>query len=122
MSYELIWEPAGVVKRYRGVLTGHDLVESVERTEADPRFDGLRYVINDFLAVVRVEVILADVEHVAAVDRGAAMTNRDIWIAVLTTSGEITGLARRYAELSRNVYPTQVFETMSQARLWLADR
>lgn len=122
MSYELIWEPRGVIKRYYGVLTSTDLVEPVERTEADPRFDRLRYVINDFLAVERMELAPFAVEHVAAVDHAAAKTNQNIWIAVVTTAGEVIELVERYAELSRNAYPTRVFDTMEQARSWLTDR
>lgn len=122
MSYELIWEPRGVIKRYYGVLTSTDLVEPVERTEADPRFDRFRYVINDFLAVERMELAPFAVEHVAAVDHAAAKTNQNIWIAVVTTASEVIELVERYAELSRNAYPTRVFDTMEQARSWLTDR
>lgn len=122
MSYELIWEPRGVVKRYYGVLTSTDLVEPVERTEADPRFDALRYVINDFVAVERLELAPFDVEYVAAVDHAAAKSNHNIWIAVVTTASDVIALVERYGELSQDAYPTRVFETMTQARAWLADR
>lgn len=122
MSYELIWESRGVIKRYFGVLTSTDLVEPVERTEADPRFDDLRYVINDFLAVERLELAPFDVEYVAAVDHAAAKSNHDIWIAVVTTASDVIAVVERYADLSQNAYPTKIFDTMAQARAWLVDR
>ncbi|MGE5450479.1 MAG: hypothetical protein ACM3VZ_01375 [Acidobacteriota bacterium] len=122
MSYELIWEPRGVIKRYFGVLTSRDLIEPVERTESDPRFDNLRYVINDFVAVDGLDLGPFDVDHVAAVDHAAAKTNDNIWIAVVTTSSDVIALVERYAELSRNAFPTRIFDTMTQARSWLADR
>ena len=122
MSYELIWEPHGVVKRFFGVLTGRDIVESVERIEADPRFDACRHVINDLLAVERVDVSATDVEYVAAIDRGAALTNPDIRVAFVTTSPRLVALAEQYAEGGQSAYPTRIFDALVVARAWATAR
>jgi len=92
MSYEIIWEPHGVIKRFSGQLTDQDLVQSVIDTEGNMAFDGLRYVINDFLAIDACSASASDVEEISILDKGASMSNPRIRIAVVTTSPEVVVL------------------------------
>lgn len=119
MSYEIIWEPRGVVKRYFGHVTSADMVQSVTDVEGNPRFDDLRYVINDFLAIDDISSSQKDVDDISVLDKGASFTNPQIRIAVVTTSPDVTALATAYAESSMNAYPTKIFASLSEARSWL---
>lgn len=119
MGYELIWEPRGVIKRFNGKVTGSDLVQSVIETEADPRFDSFRYVINDFLAITNCSAQIPHADHVATIDIGASITNPRIVIAVVTTSTEIEALTNHYVATSDGAYPTKIFSTMDEARAWI---
>ena len=53
MPYEIIWGSArGVVKRHHGFLCSADeLLAASREIQGDPRFDYLRYIINDFMDV-----------------------------------------------------------------------
>ena len=78
MSYEIIWEPDGVIKRFLG-----------------------------------------HVDEIAAIDQAASISNRNIRIAVVATHPEILELADHYARSPMNVYPTRIFPTMAEGRVWL---
>lgn len=120
MGYETRWEPPrGVVKRFFGYVSNKELLQSVIDTESDPRFDDLRFVINDFLDVRNISVSRNDVEYISAVDRAAAATNPNIRIAVVANRPEIIALADQYANSPMNAYPTRVFATLVEARAWL---
>lgn len=120
MSYEIHWEPRGVVKRFFGAVDGRDLIDSLVAVEESPQFDELRFVVNDFLAAESVTIGLDEVQTIASIDMAAALTNPNIVIAVVATNAEITALARQYAESPMNTYPTRIFATLAEARAWLA--
>lgn len=119
MSYELRWEPHGVIKRFYGEVTDHDVMQSVIDIESDMRFDAVRYVINDFLQCTGYAVSGETVDQIAVIDCGASHTNSHIRIAVVTTSPEVVALATRYAQSPVNRYPMRMFATMDEARTWV---
>ena len=118
MGYEVIWERKGVVKRFFGHITSADMIKPVIATEADPRFDDLRYVINDFMDVSSVSVSPSTVDEISAVDSAAAMSNPNIRISVAATHPAVVALARQYADSPLNAYPTCIFPDLEQARAW----
>jgi hypothetical protein len=120
MGYEIQWEaPAGVVKRHFGRVSGKELLEGVLGVEGDPRFDGLLYVINDFLACTAVDVTESELEEIAAIDKAAYALNPRIRIAVVATHPEAMAAGSAYAKSSLNSYETRLFATMTEARRWL---
>jgi hypothetical protein len=119
MSYEIIWEPRGAVKRFFGRVTSHDMLQSVVDTESDARFDDLRYVINDFLDIEELDLANTDIQEIAAIDGAAARSNPRITIAVVTIHDEIVALTNQYASSPFNAYPIKAFSTSAKARSWL---
>jgi hypothetical protein len=120
LGYELHWEGRGVVKRYFGQVSGEELLAPVVATEADERFDMLRFVINDFLEAKSVVFTQADIDTIAAHDMGAAATNPYIKVAVVATQPEVIDLVQRYMQAAVRAYPTSIFSTMAEARAWVA--
>jgi hypothetical protein len=120
LGCELHWEDRGVVKRYFGQVSSDELLAPVVATEADERFDTLRFVINDFLEAKSVAFTQADIDAIAAHDLGAAATNPHIKVAVVATQPEVIDLVRRYMQAAVRAYPTSIFSTMAEARAWVA--
>ncbi len=120
MGYELHWEDRGVVKGYFGQVSSEELLAPVVATEADERFDTLRFVINDFLEAKSVAFTQADIDAIAAHDMGAAVTNPHIKVAVVATQPEVIDLVQRYMQAAVRAYPTSIFSTMAEARAWVA--
>jgi len=120
MGYEIKWvQPDGVIKRHFGQVTGHELIAAVATTEGDSRFDTLRYVINDFLDCTGLTVTSTDVEEIAAIDKSAASSNPNILIAIVATLPEVVAIANDYMNDPFNVYTTQIFSAMDEAKSWL---
>jgi hypothetical protein len=120
LGYELHWEDRGVVKRYFGHVSSEELLAPVIATEADERFDRLRFVINDFLQAKSVAFTQSDIDTIAAHDMGAALTNPHIKVAVVAAQPEVIDLVRRYMKAAALAYPTSIFSTMAEARAWVA--
>jgi hypothetical protein len=120
LGYELHWEDRGVVKRYFGQVSSEELLAPVVATEADKRFDTLRFVINDFLEAKSVAFTQADIDLIAAHDMGAAATNPHIKVAVVAAQPEVIDLVQRYMQAAVRAYPTSIFSTMAEARAWVA--
>jgi hypothetical protein len=119
MAIEIDWEPRGFVRRFRGFVTGAELMQSVAAVGGDPRFDDLRYVINDCRAVEGFDVTAEKIRLVAALDGAAARTNPRVRIAVVTTDERILDLAAMYAASPLAPYPTRCFPSLEEARTWL---
>ena len=66
MAFDLVWEPSGVWRRYSGRLTAADLLASLNQVQIDPRYDTLRYSLNDFLAVENVDDVSGIMDVVIA--------------------------------------------------------
>jgi hypothetical protein len=98
MGYEIFWEPKGVVKRFFGQVTNDDMMQAVVKTEGDRRFDALRYVINDCLAIEKLSLTADEVDNICP---------------------EMTRMALQYANSPLNAYPTRIFPTLAEARFWL---
>ena len=100
MSYEVTWEPRGVIKRFSALVTDNEMIQSVVDTEKDARFDELRYVINDFLGITGISMTKDSVEEISV-------------------HPEIIALANAYANSLLNAYPIKIFPTLVEARSWL---
>ena len=122
MAYELIWHHRGVIKRFFRQMSGEDLIQAGIAIEESTRFDDLRYIVNDCLAVHSWSISAADVDYVSAIDAAAAYSNPRIHIAVVTDSEAIANFARQYAESACKPYPLAVFSSTQAAQDWLHEK
>ena len=119
MAFELIWESHGLYKRFWDFVTVAELIESVAKPRGDPRFDGIFYVIYDFLAVEGHEVAENAMAGIVAISGGGQAVNPNVVIAVLTTRDEIKDLAWVFASRTLASYPTRIFSSLVHARDWI---
>lgn len=120
MAFELVWEPRGVYNRYHGHVDDEVFMLSITKIECDSRFDDLLYVISDFLGVDDFRISEECVLVRSALDGAAAASNPNIRVAVVATDLQVQSLARFYAASPLNVYPTELFSNISDARAWLS--
>lgn len=119
MPFEIEWEPRGLRTRFHGLVSGADILRHSTAIDNDPRFDSLRYVIADFLEADLHSISETDVMLVSANDYGAAHTNPNIRVAIVTTDERVRSLARLYAAPPLEPYPTEVFRSVVEARDWI---
>lgn len=116
MSYELTWMPRGYYKRLDGIVTAGEFMRSIKDVQEDPRFDTIRYGINDFLGVEDAVMSASDVDMFAAMGIGGAYTNPNVKIAVVASHPKILALVQAYAEIS--TYPMKIFDNVADAASW----
>lgn len=120
MPYEIIWEATGVYRRYFGHSDAAELARSVLEVECDPRFDQIRYVVNDMLTSDGIEISNEAVSEISAVDGAAEISNPRICIAIVADRPEIRAIGEAYIAAGFNSYPTRLFFNLQEARAWLA--
>lgn len=117
MAWELVWEPGGVWRRFTGTVDTAEILQSIEAVQRDPRFDDLRYSLNDFLGVTNVDDVPGLLENVMAQTIGAAQTNAGIRMAIVA---DHPGILKRWREVPEGLIPYRVrlFERLEDARQW----
>jgi hypothetical protein len=118
MPFDVTWEPHGVCKRYWGFVDGAELLQSVAEVQSDPRFDGIRFIINDYLDVVSADVSEKTITLVKAAKLGARVFHPRICIALVTTDEAIKDLLDPLVSGPLKPYPTEIFGALSDAREW----
>jgi len=119
MSYEILWETKGVVKRFFGHVTSNELFQAGVDLQGNVRFDQLKYVINDFLGIQGFSFSSGDVEELSAIDNAASGTNKNLKLAIIASDPGIIALANQYASSPMNIYPFRIFSTLGDGRAWL---
>jgi len=120
MPYAIAWEPRGVVKHYFGFVSGAEFVRSVIEVTGSDRFDGLQFIINDFIDADDHSINQASFEEIAAIRYGASITRSAIRTIVITTAPRFIAVADAVNSALPNGVPrTEVFSTPSLARTWL---
>lgn len=120
MSYEAIWEPHGVLKRYWGHVSNADLAASSRELYSDPRFDEVKFVINDFTAVVSHSIDEDALLDYVAGRLGVATYMPDVRGACVANTLEMLALSRKIANPNCAIqHDVRVFSSMAEARNWL---
>lgn len=121
MGCSYAWNDHSVIKTFDGFVSGIDFIRSAEAVSADPRFDELRIIFNDFLAIEGHSVDSAAYRRVETCRRGAMKTNpnfRVIFIAAEPTYSQLAS-AIEWAD-SSPPFHTRMCETFAAGRFWLA--
>lgn len=121
MSYELVWEPDGVVRRFSGVVSAREFIRSVEQVQGDPRYDEMRYVINDFSGVSSHTLSDDTFTELAVLHYGAHVSNPNCRVLFVTSDAVLLGMVSRILQRGPVIsYQTEAFPTEVVARDWLA--
>ena len=119
MTCEIQWKPHGVIKRLVGSVSAPQLLSAIIDVQADPRFDGLRYVIADCLDCVDFTFHPKDIHEMAALGKAGAVSNGKIRIAIIATLPAAVAGARQYASSPLNAFPTRIFDSREEAERWV---
>lgn len=120
MPYRIDWEPDGACRTYFGDVTIAERRDSFEAITADPRFDDLRYVLTDYLAVASYEVTPDATAEIAALHIGPVFTNPRLLIAAVATRPDVLAAIDQFRRYGFTKAPYQVFSTRAEARAWIA--
>ena len=121
MPFSNVWEPRGVCTHFSGFVSAEEYVRSAEEICADPRFDELRFVIKDLLAIDGHAIDPAALDPIAAIRYGARLTNPNIYLVLLTADPRLAPFAYPGAKsFLRGLCESRAFPDAASARHWLA--
>jgi len=120
MPYQTTIENRGLRVQWSGQATTAELIRMQEAAHAHPAFETFHYAIHDFRECEHFDHAQGDIEYSAALDGAASMTNAQIRIAIVGTSDEIKTLVNVYMNTALSPYPLRFFDTMDDARAWVA--
>jgi hypothetical protein len=119
MPAEIIWEERGVCRRYSGIVTATEFLESIFAVQRDPRFDSLAYSILDALEVTGTDVTDFDIKSVAAHSIGALNSNAAVKVAIVSSDPTVLAMAQIFLSPPYSSYPAEILHTRQQADGWI---
>jgi len=121
MPYRIRWEGHGVYRRFFGVITLAEFREAHKEVRSDVRYEGIRYIISDYLeAQPAADITERDLRAYARHERVHFYDSPDIVQAIIATDPKNVTLARYYESLGISPYCTADFATVAAARGWIA--
>jgi hypothetical protein len=120
MGYNIVWEPDGIHKHYSGFVTGREFLESYRKIHSDPRFDEVRYVINDLTKITGHELTADALTDLAVANFGAHLSNPNCRVVFVTSDGNLAKtITKNLMSPDLKSYQVEVKSTVSEARDWL---
>lgn len=120
MAYNIVWEPDGIHGEYSGFVTGREMIESATKIQADPRFDEVRYVINDFANVTRYDLSEEAFTDLGVANYGAHASNPNCRIVYVTIDKDLTKIIENTLKSpDLRSFQVEVKPTLLEARDWL---
>lgn len=119
MPYTIEWEAAGVIKRFTGMVTGPELVASVNEIASHPRFRELKYELSDYLQSEGTDFSQNALNEVRAVRISSYQTNPHIRVAIVTHHPDIEQRIYSTIAAKLTLHQTKVFPSITDANLWL---
>jgi hypothetical protein len=118
MAYEIVWEDKGVYWKYRGRVTGNEIVEASTSIYGDPRFITLKYKFVDFLDADSVDIDRNQLALIAYQHLAAERANPYIKNVILINAGN-QAVADEFASFfDKSSWEVKVFTDMDEANRW----
>lgn len=121
MPYRLRWEGHGVYRRFYGVVTTAEFLKAYEEMTSDIRFDGIRYIISDYLECTPgPDLTEKELEAFAKLERVRFYDSPDTVQANVASDPRTLKYAHYYESLRISPYCMATFSTVADARQWIA--
>lgn len=121
MPYALRWEGHGIYRRFFGVISAAELLNAYEEMCEDPRYDGVRYIISDYLeAEPGPDFTEMDAKAFSRLERLCFPDSPDTVQALITTNPRTLAYVRCYESRRRSPCCLGTFSTVIEAREWVA--
>lgn len=119
MPYSLIWETHGVYKKFTGVVTGAELLQSVNEVANHMEFGKAKYEVSDYLEAESTDFSQDALNEVRAVRIGSFHGNPRLRVAIVTRDPDIQQRMHTTIAARLTLHQTQVFSAVADANEWL---
>ena len=119
MSHTCTWEDKGLFRKFTDEICPEEILKSNFELHADPKFQKIKYIINDFTKVTKLNI---DSEHakVYASTDVISSSKGALKIAIVAEQEEHLALANDYRNTMTNRYfKCEIFKTLTDAQKWV---
>jgi hypothetical protein len=121
MPYRIRWEGHGVYRCFSGVVTLAEFRDANKEMRGDVRYDGIRYIISDYLeAQPAPDITERDLRAYAELERLHFYDSPDTVQAIVAADSKTVTFAKYYESLGVSPYCIADFATVAEARKWIA--
>lgn len=115
------WEDKGLYREFKDNITGMEVLNINLSIQGDPRFDNIKYVINDFTQITDFDFSDIDIKRLAVMDNVAAISNPRLKIALIVTLEPLLKWANSYCKhMKDSPYICEIFDHISDANKWVS--
>ncbi len=117
MPIENIWMDRRTVhQKYTGTVTIEQLYENTVHLQGHPDADDIRYIISDWLDVEHIDIDPEEIQKLAAINTGAAITNPNIEIAYVMNDESAQALAQLFhLDIQAGEWQVTFFNSVAEA-------
>jgi len=120
LPYKNNWKDNGLDRVFSTMTTGKEILESNLALHGDSRFQSIKYIINDFSAVVDFNVTDHDIEIISTIDNVSAASKDELKIAIVATNEDLIKWIYLYLEkMEGSLYECQIFNQYDDALQWV---
>lgn len=120
MPYKTTWEHDGAFTNWWGLCSSTEVVEFLQKFQANANFDHARYSLHDFSECENFKCDHDEMNFVAALDAAGSLTNFKIKVGVVTDRVDVIHAVNAYKQTKLSPYTVQIFSTVADARKWLS--
>lgn len=122
MPHNIIWEETGTVWQFSGSVDSDEIFKAGLEYRQDPRSEGKRYRICDFLTIDDIEVTSDEALLIASLDESYAQKNPNVKVAVVAKLRMMKRMANFYViGLQRSSWDARLFDNLEEARNWISE-
>ena len=120
MAVHSNWEGNGLCRIYTEQTSGDEVIISNQVIQSDPRFPGIKYVINDFSGINSFIVGKSDIKNIAIGDDVISAINPTLKIAIVATFEPLLEWVHLYIEMMKDAsYQCRLFTNSDDAYQWV---
>ena len=121
MSHTNTWETKGLYRKFTGVITAGEILESNFKIHVHPDFQKIKYIINDFIEISEHSIDKPHMKAYALTDDVISETKGHLKIAIVVNQDGLLDLANNYLQQMKDkMFECEIFQTVDDARSWVS--
>lgn len=122
MPYTNTWESDGLYRKFTGVVSGEEILESNFELHEHSNFQKINYIINDFTEMSGHTIEIAHTKAYAVSDDVISDSKGRLKIALIAIQEEHIALANIYCEqMEDKRFECGIFKRIEDARKWVSN-
>jgi hypothetical protein len=118
MAYTIEWRKYGAIKRFTGMVSFDDVMQSEREITGHSKYKELWYVVSDFSGTQHPQMTESENIDVSALRLGGFYSNPRIKFAFVTDDLKVKSAIEKSVFEGKTLHTTHVFKTMDDAMAW----